>query len=54
MMWMGGTLLTNQIRGILVLPRALRGSNVTVSELVHPLAGKDRVMICGGQGMLSD
>ena len=34
-----------------MLPRALRGGNLVVPELIYPLAGIDAVAVRGGQGI---
>lgn len=36
---------------VFVLPRAFRGGNVILLELIHPLSGKDTVPVRGGQGI---
>ena len=43
--------LADKVCSVLVLPRALRGGDLVVPELIYPLAGIDAVAIRGGQGI---
>ena len=42
--------LADEVCSVLVLPRALRGGDLIIPELIYPLAGIDAVAIRGGQG----
>ena len=43
--------LADEVCSVLVLPRALRGGDLIIPELIYPLAGIDAVAIRGGQGI---
>ena len=43
--------LADKVCSVLVLPRALRGGDLIIPELIYPLAGIDAVAIRGGQGI---
>ena len=43
--------MADKVCSVLVLPRALRGGNLIIPELIYPLSGIDAVAIRGGQGI---
>ena len=43
--------LADKVCSVLVLPRALRGGDLIIPELIYPLAGIDAMAIRGDQGI---